>query len=462
MYGIAIEPKSGVSQYRQIYVQLREKIISGGINAGEKIASSRELSKSLRVSRSIVMEVIDQLKVEGFLETRKGSGTYVLESLIFRAGFSQSSFIKGSSTPVYKNLKSYIPGKPDVGLFPRRSWNSCYTKAVEYSDSRDLSYPPILGREDLRGAILNYLFRVRGIKASMDQIVITCGSSQALAILAQLKKDPRVVLENPVATFVYNIFKEYNSDITFAEIDNEGIVPSSIPKKSYDYVYITPSHQFPLGGVLSGSRRIELLKYANRNRSYIIEDDYDSEYRYSERPISPLFSLGSDRVIYIGSFSKILSPAIRLGYMILPLNLVEDVRRVKSRWDMLTESLSQKAMFNFIHEGYLEKHIRKMLKVYRSRNSYIKELISKFFGNKVNILGDSTGLHIVLEFSGASFDSDFENKMLSKGVRIFGVNHYGVGINSHSNKLIIGYGDKDESELDELFELLNSVVNIKI
>lgn len=461
MYGITIETEREVSQYQQIYTQLREKIVNGAILAGEKLCSSRELSKSLKVSRSTVMEVLDQLKVEGFLETRKGSGTYVLDSLTYRAGFSQPSFIREKPKRVSK-LISFIPGKPDLNLFPRRSWNSSYTKGVEYSDYIDLGYPDIQGRLDLREEILNYLFRIRGIKAGSNQVFFTTGSSQALGIIAQLKKGSRVLLENPVATFVYRIFREYGCQINFGEVDEEGLVLSSIPREPTDFIYLTPSHQFPLGGVLPGSRRIELLNLANRFGSYIIEDDYDSEYRYTQRPISPLFSLGSNRVIYIGSFSKILAPGIRLGYMIVPNDLIEDVKAIKSRWDMFTEGLNQKAMYHFIKDGLLEKHTRKMLKVYKSRNNYIKSMVKSYLGDGWEVQGESTGLHIILKNSNYKFDSNFEELMASKGVRIFGVNHYEVNSNKHLNKLIIGYGDKGDRELEELFKLLKATLDIKI
>lgn len=460
MYGITLE-SSSISQYQQIYSQLREKITSGGIPSGVKLASSRELSKSLKVSRSTIMEVLDQLKVEGFIETRKGSGTYVLNSLTFRAGFTLPTFSR-EERRIQKDIVSFIPGKPDLSLFPKRSWNSAYTKGVEYAGNEDLGYPVIEGRLDLREEILSYLYRVRGIKAGINQVFITTGSSQALGILAQLREGGRIVMENPVATFVYRLFKDRGCSIKFGEVDRKGLVPSSIPREHSDFIYLTPSHQFPLGGVLPGSRRIELLKIANRYGSYIIEDDYDSEYRYSQRPISPLFSLGSNRVIYIGSFSKILSPAIRLGYMIIPTELIDDVRFIKSRWDMLTEGLTQKAMCNFIKEGFLEKHIRRMLKVYKQRNNSVVNMVKSYLGDDWEIYGESTGLHIVLRNPRYKFNRSFTDQMMTKGIKIFGVNHYEIDSNCHIDKLIIGYGDKSESELKSLFKLLKEALDIKI
>lgn len=441
MYGIEIKANSGKSQYQQLYSQLRDKIATGSLKPETKIASTRQLSGELHISRSIVLEVLDQLKIEGFLETRKGSGTYVKPSVSYKEGFSLPPGKQPDAPPAKPGRLSFIAGIPQLEDFPRRAWNQCYTHALEYASNRDLGYTHPLGHKQLRKALQSYLFRTKGIEAELDRIVITSGASQALAIMAQLKEKQKIVLEDPIAGFVHDIFKEHKCSIELAQVDSEGIIPESISKNHKDLIYVSPSHQFPLGGTLSAQRRIELLNIAVRNKAFIIEDDYDGEYRYDHRPIAPIQTLGPHRVVYIGTFSKILSPALRLGYMIIPPALRDSVKKLKSRWDLFNEGLQQKAMAAFISEGHLERYNRKMIKLYKARKQKLEDAVNSILGPEWKILGNTTGLHLVLQKTGCNFDSDFRDALLERGISIEPVSAYSIENSAHKDKLVFGYGN---------------------
>lgn len=457
MYGIRIELKSGLSQYQQLYTQLRDKIVQGIIPATTKISSTRQLSTELKISRTIVLEAIDQLKAEGYLETRKGSGTYVIPLKSYREGYKLTQQ-RGYDSEDNKRVISLLAGFPELSNFPKRSWSKCYMNGVEYSLLKELGYPNTMGNEKLKAVLQSYLFRTRGIEVDIDQIVITSGASQALALLAQIKKNQNVVLEDPIATFVPNIFKGYNCNIEYCQVDNKGIIPESIPDKKTDLIYVSPSHQFPLGGTLPANRRIELLNIASRRGAYIIEDDYDGEYRYSQRPIAPLQVLGPGRVIYIGTFSKILSPAIRLGYMVIPKCLIDKIRNLKRRWDNLTETFSQLAIAKFIDEGYLDRHIRKMSKIYKKRKIQVEQVIKSLFADDCIILGNSTGLHLVMQFKDKIFEDDFYYKMKDLGLSIKSTYDYSEETDLHRDKIVIGYGHNDIETIEEGLQILKKFI----
>lgn len=457
MYGIEIVAHSGTSQYKQLYQQFRQKILQGSLAPSSKLASTRQLASELKLSRAIVLEVIDQLKAEGFLETRRGSGTFVVPSLTYKEGFSlpkPASVAQEESTAL-----SFIPGVPELDLFPRRIWNQCYSRALEYAGPEDLGYTPAMGREDLRQAIARYLFRFKGIDVSSDHIVITAGSAQALAILAQLSKKQKIVLEDPLAGFVERIFREQGCILSFASVDDQGILPDSLPKERQDLIYVSPSHQFPLGGTLPAQRRVELLNRASKEGSYIIEDDYDGEYRYGQRPIAPMQVLGPHRVVYIGTFSKILSPALRLGYMVIPPGLMKAIKKLKSRWEFFNEGLNQMAMVSFIEEGHLERHLRRMIKLYGNRKKQLEELIKEILGEGWNILGNTTGLHLILHRPGAVFDEGFKKKLMARGVRIVTVENYSFQTRDHLDKLVLGYGNRSLEELEKGLKVLAALVD---
>jgi GntR family transcriptional regulator / MocR family aminotransferase len=451
MYGIVIEKKAGLSQYQQLYEQLREQIVNGALPQHTKIESTRTMASELKISRSIVLEVIDQLKVEGYLDTRHGSGTYVIPEISLQRDFQNNLSRKKNtdkSNNIEKELLSFIAGIPDLSLFPRRIWNRMYTQAVEYADKKDFSYNHPKGRFDLREALCEYLYRTKGIKTSTSNIFLTAGSAQAIAVITELQKNSRIVMEDPSAGFIYEIIQSKNCLITTAEVDEMGIIPHSFSTKEQNLLYLSPSHQYPLGGSLPANRRVEILKGAQQSGTYIIEDDYDGEYRFDSRPIAPLQVLAPERVIYLGTFSKILSPALRLGYMVVPDELIKPFMKIKRRWDFLNEGLNQMAMARFIRDGHMYRHLRKSLKSYGIKKKAIELKVKEILGANWEISGNTTGLHMIIRLPGYNFTGDVRNRMIENGILFEPVSSYSINTINHRDKLVLGYGHRTIEEVE--------------
>ncbi len=232
-------------------------------------------------------------------------------------------------------------------------------------------------------------------------------------------------------------------------VDESGMNTDWLPERDPAFVFVTPSHQFPLGGTLTIQRRIRLIHFARNRQCFIVEDDYDSEFRYRGTPVSSLQGLDAERVIYIGTFSKILSPALRLGYLVLPANLVEYCRNLKWFADLHTSSFEQLTLARFIEDGYLEQHVARMKKVYRKRREKLIHCLRAAFSNTIQICGDSTGLHMVVEFTTKNFTNDILKQLLTYGVKVYPVELYSIVKGLHDNKVILGYGNLSFDEIEK-------------
>ncbi len=468
MYGIRFDPDSPLSQYRQLVDSLRSLILDGALSGDAKLASTRELAASLKIARAVVLEAVDQLKMEGYLHTKRGSGTYVCPNLRFRSEAAPGPPSRASGpaadprgpAPASDSPLSFAPGLPDVGLFPRRAWLSCYREAVEYAADTDLGYAPPSGRWDLRVAIASYLLAAKGIRTGPERIIVTAGSSQAFAMLAQTVPNPRIAMENPRAPFVFRVFDGLGATVTDCPVDEGGIVCEGLPTEAPHYLYVTPNHQFPLGGTLSAARRVALLEYARRTGVWIVEDDFDSEYRYSGNPVTPLAAMDPSRVVYVGSFSKTLSPALRLGFMALPPGLSAGVKTLKRRWDLWNEGFQQKALALFIARGQLERHVRHCRSVYAGRNAVTLALASKYLSPRWTVFGSTTGMHLSLRRSpergaGARDLTPLVRLVRGRGFVVELASDYyrpaGHTDARFRDILLVGYGNRGERELEALF-----------
>lgn len=473
MYGIAFDEESSLSQYRQLVDQLRARISDGSIPGGARLASTRELSESLGIARSIVLEALDQLKMEGFLRTERGSGTYVRKDLVWDGGSAASALSYGGSRgnspdAVQNPALSFAPGLPDLSLFPRRQWAQCYKDAIEYATNDDLSYNRPSGRWDLRQAIARHLLETKGIRVGPERVIVTAGSSQAFAMLASLFSPPRVVMEDPQAPFVRRIFQGLGAEMTYVPVDDEGIVPELIPDARQDFIYVTPAHQFPVGGTLSAARRVALLQRAREIGAWVIEDDFDSEYRYEGHPVAPLHTLAPERVAYVGTFSKNVSPALRIGYAILPPGLQAGFKTLKRRWDLWNEGLQQKAMAAFIEGGHLERHLRRCHRLYREKNAFLKKLVEDSLAPEWTVIGATTGMHLVLRrrANGASGANDaggangpngaqtIVEGLAARGIEIEPVSAYCRENPGFGDCLIVAFANRTEEELKLLVAAL--------
>ncbi len=485
MYGISFSPESRHSQYRQLVDQLRERITSGYITGGTKLASTRNLASELAIARGVVLEAIDQLRLEGYIETRQGSGAYVREGLVWdsneRGTIEHSSGPERSARPsvvgrpdtregtstrspaelAERAVLSFAPGMPDLSLFPRRQWLSSYHDVIEYAEPIDLAYTRPAGDWELRKEIASYLREIKGINVGSERIIVTAGASQAFGMLCEIIPAAKVAMENPVAPFVRRVFDGHGANVSYVPVDSGGIREDLIPEGRFDYVYVTPSHQFPLGGCLDAARRVALLERARSCGAWVIEDDFDSEFRYDGKPVAPLHVMAPERVAYVGTFSKVLSPALRLGFMILPAGLQSRAKTLKRRWDLWSEGLQQKALRNFIERGHLARHLARTSRLYRKKRDYLISLVDSRLATHWTVTGAETGMHLVLRHhdgAGNAVDvCDVIEALKKKGIEAESVNAYCVSSNDHRDCLIVAYANRTEEELLRLVEELSKI-----
>ncbi|WP_078555185.1 PLP-dependent aminotransferase family protein [Bacillus alkalicellulosilyticus] len=467
MAWIEIDRTSDVPLLHQIYLTLRKQILTGVYPAGTKLPSSRELAEKIQVSRTIIVEVYDQLLAEGYLFTKTGSGTFVETGVQLNDVHlaNTTNIMEETDDPIeHEIIVDFRSGVPALDLFPRKKWARVVKEVYEKSSPYLFGYNRPEGNEELRQTISNYLYKTRGIACHSRQIIITSGATQALSLLAKLlHKGDEVIIENPINKELREIFTQKGATTIPIEVDQFGLKTELLPPDSKPkFIIVTPSHQFPLGGTLPIQRRIELIEYAKRRGSYIIEDDYDSEYRYAGPPVSSLQGLFPSGVIYVGTYSKVLSPSLRLGYLIFPPSLLERITSIKRFTDYHSPTMEQLILSRFIQEGHLEKHITAMRKIYKQRRDTLIDSLTTEFPNEVTILGASTGLHLVAQFSNVIFTKEKIKQIRKKGVHIVSVEEHTIGIHTHSDKIILGYGNLTPDEIrDGVQRLKKGIVCIE-
>lgn len=406
---LRLDRTASVTLTRQLYNQLREAILSGRLQAGERIPSTRELSSRLNVSRNIVVTAFEQLQAEGYIVGRHGSGAYVEERLCLAdPDTSQAKLPPPAHLDHRKELAvvDFRSGLPGLDAFPYRKWGRILKEVCESIPRAEWSYGAAEGIPELRQALVAHLQQSRGVVCRPDHVIITAGAVQALGIAARalLPVPSPVLTEDPVNKDVARIFSLAGGTILPTAVDRHGLLTTRLPRNIQPaFTFVTPSHQFPIGGHLPVQRRVELVQYSRHTGSFIIEDDYDSEFRYRGSPISSLQGLAPDRVIYVGSFSKSLFPSLRLGCLVVPDELIGKCRDIKHLTDMQCPALEQFAMARFIREGHFARHITRMRKIYKTKRDLLLQELKSCF-KQIEIFGDSTGLHLVIRFTGKVFD----------------------------------------------------------
>lgn len=463
MIWINIERNGPIPLSKQIYREIKAQILEGKLCAGEKLPSTRSLSCYLSVSRNVVMEAYEQLYAEGYTDSRQGSGTRVAEGIYLLKGRYNKPEISTlkQQNAVCKDIINFRSGVPALDMFPKREWGRLLSRVCEEAEADFLGYCESEGSMELRKELSEYLFRVRGINSCPEQIIITTGATQGAALMAQLLYSPgaEMAVEDPTNYGLLKVISSPGYAVTAIPADKNGIKTELIDRaKKFEFIYVTPSHQFPLGGILNIKRRIELVSFARNTGTYIIEDDYDSEFRYEGPPVSSLYELDPERVIYIGSFSKILAPALRLGYIILPGALLKRYKSLKKYSDVHTASLEQLALSRFIADGKLDKHITRMKKVYLERQKVLLRELDKRFGGKYTVMGQSTGLHLVAEFEGLEFEKNLLDAARENGVKLYTVEFHAIRKGNHKNKIIMGYGHLDSEKIIEGISRLEKVL----
>ena len=379
--GIRLDPAQGLA--RQLYQALRERILDGRLVGGTRLPASRDLAGLLGISRNTVTRAFDQLYAEGYVEGRIGAGTYVAELAgVVRAPPAPCT-TESPSQALRRLDQHHLPdppggaprafrvGVPAFDLFPFETWARLSARFWRKPSAARLGYGDPAGDGQLRELIAAYLRNSRGLHCDPAQILVTCGAQQAISLCAQLLIEPgdRVAVENPGYRAAGHAFAVAGAQLAGIAVDGEGLDSAALERAGHcRLAYVTPSHQYPTGVTLSLARRLELLDWAERHDSWIVEDDYDGEYRYSGTPLAPLAALDRQgRVLYVGTFCKIAFPALRLGYLVLPPALAEAFARRRALDMRHSEIGSQAVMAEFIAAGHFQRHIRRMRGAARSR-----------------------------------------------------------------------------------------------
>ena len=393
----------------EIYRQIRRAIADGRLRPGDCLPASRDLARSLQVSRTTVTVAYDRLAGEGFLTSRIGAGTFVGDHFAPSRARSRSVPTEGvlHPRPLWDSIKlshafakpaefDFRTGLPDASLFPHEAWRRLLNRELRAQVASAAVYDESGGHRGLREAIARHAGVSRGLQVSPGDVTITNGAQQALDLIGRALVAPgdRVAVEDPGYAPPRYLFSSLGARVQGVPVDDEGIVVDAIARDTR-LVYVTPSHQYPLSVTMSLPRRLALLEWAARNNAAIIEDDYDSEFRFDERPLEPLQTLDtSGRVVYVGSFSKTLLPALRLGFLVTPGCCTAAVHKAKYVSDWHTSTLIQAVLARFIDDGGFARHLRKVGRVYAERRALIANILKRDLAEHLMIVPSVAGLHI--------------------------------------------------------------------
>ncbi|MBQ9140408.1 MAG: PLP-dependent aminotransferase family protein [Lachnospiraceae bacterium] len=465
---IELQTDNGKCLYEQIYEYIRQEIREGKLLQGERLPSTRSLAEYLQISRSTVEVAYEQLLSEGYIEAQPYRGYFVckIEDL-FRlegqtTGASPLSVVQGK---VSGNTASgvtcrydFSPTRIDMSCFPFGAWRRINKNILSDDNVKLFSQGNAQGDYGLRETIARYLYASRGVNCTPEQIIVGAGNDYLLMLLEKiLGKELPIAMENPTYKRAYQIFESFSYPIITIDMDESGLRVSELKKTDATLTYVMPSHQYPTGVVMPIGRRSELLRWANeREERYLIEDDYDSEFRYKGKPIPSLQSSDKNgKVIYIGTFSKAIAPAIRVSYMVLPMKLVAAYKERCYFYSTTVSRIDQKILDEFIRGGYFERHLNKMRKVYKDKHDMLLDKL-ECFKEVFNISGENAGLHLLLTAKGNLTEQRLIDLAAEQGVKVYGLSDSLVDSEEtrESHTVILGYGGLTQEEIEKGVEAL--------
>ena len=452
---------------RQIYLWFRQAILRRVMVGAERLPSTRELAEQLHVSRTVVVLAYEQLLAEGFVVGRTGSGTYVADVLAAGHSRSGTSRVKvrlsrygravgaaakinflGKRAPQLRYDFAY--GRSDVEVFPFEMWRRMLLRNARKASVRGLDYGPTGGSVALREAISVHLRRSRAVICDPSQVIVVSGSQQALDLVARVLIDrgDRIAVENPCYQGTREVLRTAGARILPVAVDRDGLNPARLPEGTR-MVFVTPSHQFPTGAILSLPRRLSLVEWARRMDTLVVEDDYDGEYRYEDQSLQSLQGLDAEgRVIYIGTFSRTIFSSLRIGYLIVPKPLISVFTSAKWLCDRHTATLEQETLAEFITSGLYERHLRRVRRRNAARRTALRDAIAKYLGDRVEVTGFGAGAHVVLWPSSRISEAGVIARAASLGVAIYGISPYFL-TPPPLKGLLLGYSRMKEADIRE-------------
>ncbi|MFP7446084.1 PLP-dependent aminotransferase family protein [Bacillus infantis] len=449
-----LDRESQMPLYVQLYQYIKSEIESGKIKPGEKLPSIRRFSQFLDVSKNTVEEAYQQLLAEGYAESRPKSGIIVNKLDEFPLKQEKEQLPVILKAELEKPKIDFQYGHIDAVAFPARRWKNALSEAA--FDLSLLQYGDKQGQFSLRRELTGYLYRSRGIECTPEQIIITSGTQNSISVIMSILelRGEVIAMENPGYDGVGKVLLHQGGIVEPVTVEDDGISVEELAEKRAKAVYVTPSHQFPLGMVLSINKRLKLLKWAAETGGYIVEDDYDSEFRYQGQPIPPLKSLDpNDRVIYLGTLSKSFLPAARLSYIVLPPALMAGYKRDFSLYSQPVSPIIQEATARFMKEGDFDQHIRKMRVLYQAKHKVLLESVSSMMEHKAAVIGQKAGLHILIKLEGRKSE-ELAAKAAKKGVKVYPANQYWAG-GEGDDLIMLGFGGLSSEEIAEGIKLLS-------
>ncbi|WP_322104579.1 PLP-dependent aminotransferase family protein [Paraburkholderia sp. J41] len=484
-----LDKRSAEPAYRQLLQLMQQAILTGRLAPGTKLPSSRTLAGDLGVARNTVLHVYDQLSAEGYVISTTGSGTYVADTrpdsaavnppanaesapgaapdAEVRATCPRGDMSKRGQRLIdeagvsAKQWGAFMPGVPDVAEFPARTWSRLQSRLWKSANHGLLTYAPGGGYRPLRRALSDYLRVARSVRCTPDQIIITTGIHQSIDLAVRLLADvgDRAWVEEPCYWGARSVLQSSGLTLAPIPVDEEGLNPREADlREPPRMALVTPSHQYPLGMVMSLARRRTLLEFARQHKVWIIEDDYDSEFRYGSRPLASLQGLDdSGRVIYVGSLGKLLFPGLRIGYMVVPERLAATFRTGVAELYREGQLMQQAVLAEFIMDGYLTSHVRRMRTLYGERRQLLIDAVTQHFGDALPVMGDEAGLHFVLGLPADADDRAITAAAFEAGVIVRPLTAY-YSTRQPPQGLLTGYACVPHEQIAPAFATLARVI----
>ena len=458
---IELNKNSDMPLYEQIYNQMREKIIHGKLRVGTKIPSKRKLGEFLHVSQTTIESAYEQLMAEGYIESipRKGFFVQNIEELVHVEQDEQTI----SVLPEQQQMRyDFSPGHIDTVHFPFNHWRKYAKNIIDFQSKHLLLLGDPHGDLALREEIARYLYHSRGVDCTAEQIIIGSGTEQLLPLIIRILGDQTTfAIEDPGYPLTHYVFSDHQRQAIPIPVDPEGMRVDRLQQVNAQVAYVTPSHQFPTGTVLSAARRTALLNWAAaENNRYIIEDDYDSEFRYTGRPIPALYGMDQgDHVIYISTFSKSLMPSLRIAYTVLPYPLLQRYRKAFIHYVSTVPRLDQHILASFMQDGHFSKHLNKMRTIYKKKLQTLLHTLS-MYRHAVSYYGEETGMHLTITVNLPKSEEQLLKEASNASIRLYSLNSYRKEKQFGTPSFLLGFGGLSETEIEEGIQLLMRVWGI--
>ncbi len=463
MYELAInlQTKSKTPLYEQIYNYIKREIQDGHIKSGERLPSTRALSRHLEVSRSTVELAYEQLLSEGYVEAVPCRGYFASQiDELYQLEKPAIPESESETESFQKYDYDFTPNGVDLNSFPYNVWRKLSRECLTDDRAELFRLGNPQGEYGLRNAISSYLHQARGVNCRPEQVIVGAGGEYLLMLLVTvIGNGHRIALENPTYRQAYRLFENLSCQVCTVDMDKSGMRVDRLQGSGADIAFVMPSHQYPLGIVMPIRRRMELLKWADEKEGrYIIEDDYDSEFRYKGKPIPALQGYDSKgKVIYTGTFSKSVAPAIRVGYMVLPESVLEAYRRKCSFLNSTVSRVDQLILQKFIEDGYYERHLNKTRALYRNRHDVLLSCLKEMHGN-FRISGENAGVHLLLRFGQGVSEEMLVGSAAENGVKVYGLSGYYVKEEGRKEGqgavILLGYANMGEEKIEKACRLL--------